>query len=253
MKALLRSIYAEILKLKRTLALWMVLIAPTVVALLYLAILIDRGAAMAKADDFNAWEALSQNICTLWSILMLPLFITLQTTLLANIEHNQKQWKHLFALAVPRWTVYVGKLVISTGLIGLSTLVLWGNFITDGLILRLLQPGIGFEAPIPGWMLLKTPLLIFGLAFLILAIHTWVSLYWHSFTLSVGVGMAAVTVGLVVMQSATWNRFYPWVLTIHALHSETGYLPNAFLISILGGLLVSVLGCWVFVRRDVLE
>lgn len=253
MKALQRSIYAEILKLKRTLALWMVFIAPTVVSLLYLAVLLDQGKAMAKMEGFLAWEALSNNICTIWSILMLPLFITLETTLLANIEHNQKQWKHLFALPLPRWTVYLAKLGVSTGLIFLSTGVLWVNQILGGLVLRLLRPGIGFEAAIPWWMLLETPLLIFGLAFLILAIHTWVSLYWNSFTLSVGVGMAAVTVGLVVMKSDTWNRYYPWTLTMHALHPEVGNLPNAFLISLLGGLLVSVLGCWAFVGRDVLE
>ena len=49
------------------------------------------------------------NVLNLWAILALPLFITLETALLAQTEHSEKHWKHLFALAVPRWVYYAAK------------------------------------------------------------------------------------------------------------------------------------------------
>ena len=55
---------------------------------------------------------------------MMPLLIALVTALLNGIEHSDKQWKHLFALPVPRWAVYFAKLIVAQGLILTSTLVL---------------------------------------------------------------------------------------------------------------------------------
>ena len=126
-----RALSAETLKLKRTLAVWMVLIAPSVVVALNFVMLLDRGENfMSQAD--TAWQALAQNILLFWALMMLPLFVTLETALLGGVDHNSQQWKHLYALPIPRWAIYAAKSIIALALIGASALVLWGETIAAG-------------------------------------------------------------------------------------------------------------------------
>src|SRR5512139_375575 len=100
-----RALSAETLKLKRTLAVWMVLIAPSVVVALNFVMLIDRGGQYLMEAD-SAWLSWEQNILVFWALMMLPLFITLETALLGGVDHGSQQWKHLYALSLPRWSIY---------------------------------------------------------------------------------------------------------------------------------------------------
>jgi hypothetical protein len=57
----------------------------------------------------------------LWCLLGLPHLVALETALLAGSEHRENTWKHLFALPIPRWTICAAKLLVGSGLVGLST------------------------------------------------------------------------------------------------------------------------------------
>lgn len=251
MNSLARALWAETLKLKRTLALWMVLIAPTAIVGLY------TGVVWEKVDSLRAtghpWQAIIQSDTVMWAIIMLPLFITLETALLANMEHGQKQWKHLFSLPVPRWSVYVAKLLLVLFLVFLSTLILCFEIVLCGLAMRYLIPGLGFEAAIPWADVFRLPMLVYLLSVLIITIHTWVSLRWHSFTVASGFGILAVTVTVVIANSDTWGPIYPWSLVLNAIGETTPKLTQGLIESLAGGLLVALLGCWLFTRRDILE
>ena len=96
-----RAVSAEALKLKRTLAVWMVFIAPSVVVALNFVMWLDRGENFMLQRD-SAWQALAQNVLLFWALLMLPLFVTLETALLGGVDHGSQQWKHLHALPIPR-------------------------------------------------------------------------------------------------------------------------------------------------------
>src|SRR5690349_16013582 len=110
MTSLLRALHAELLKLKRTLAVRMIFVAPLLVALLQFFIALNQRRVPA---NFKLWEAVFRNGLTVWAIFMLPLLITLETALLTGIEHSEKQWKHLLALPVPRYTIYAAKLLVA--------------------------------------------------------------------------------------------------------------------------------------------
>ncbi|MFN8596123.1 MAG: ABC transporter permease [Anaerolineae bacterium] len=128
--AVRRALSAETLKPKRTLALWMVLIAPLTVVALNLAMLWQRGADYLLSN--SPGESLARNIMTFWALLMLPLYVTLETSLLGSVEHNNQQWKHLYALSLPRWSI-AAKWLISIALVAASTLVLWIGTIACGI------------------------------------------------------------------------------------------------------------------------
>ncbi len=246
-----RAVSAETLKLKRTLAVWMVLIAPSVIVALNFVMLLDRGDRFLMQAD-TAWQALAQNILLLWVLLMLPLFITLETALLGGVDHNSQQWKHLYALPIPRWAVCAAKSLVAVALIGSSTLVLWSETIAAGLLLRALKPELAIGWPVPAWDLLQPMLLTFFIAWCIIAVHLFVGLRWQSFTLVIGFGIAAAVINFMVIQSGKWNKFFPWSWPGYAIVKEgADFQPIALALGLAGGIIVGLIGMWVVSRREV--
>jgi ABC-2 type transport system permease protein len=253
MNALSRSLSAEFLKTKRTLAIWMVLIAPTVVCFLQFMVLMKIAPNFGNETPIEMWRSTASNMLNIWTILAMPLFITLETALLANVEHSEKQWKHLFALALPRWSAYAAKWLVAAGLAAMSMAVLVIEVVLVGYAAQAIRPALEFSGTPPlGWMA-RTGGLVFLCSLLILSIHTWVALHWKSFTVAVGFGMAATVANIIIMNSDEWSRYYPWALPIQALPvSESTILPVVLAVCVVGGVVLALLGGWEVVRRDVL-
>jgi lantibiotic transport system permease protein len=251
MIALTRAISAETLKLKRTLALWLAFITPlAIVGLMFAANLMQQ----SDADPgFNAWDGFSDIIFVFWALLMLPLFITLETALLSELESSEKHWKHLFALPIPRAALYLAKLLVGAGLIALSSLVLWGAILLAGYALHWLKPEGGFGLTIPWLETLRTAFFSYLAGWLILALHTWISLRWRSFTMSVGVGMIATVIGVfITVSSEKWSRVYPWALPSMAMGRDSEIVLQVLALAVIGAIVVTIAGCWDMIRQDVL-
>lgn len=264
MRALIRALHAELLKTKRTLAFGLALIAPLVIVALQVSMIWERrDYYLAQGMARLAWYEYGAQTAVLWGLLMLPLFVTLETALVAQWEHRNGQWKHLFSLPVPRWALYAAKQVAGTVLIGLSIAALFGLIVASGWGLRLLLPGLGFEAAVPWREYARYGLTMFLSAWLIIAVQTWVAQRWSSFAVSSGVGIALTIAGAVVIQS-DWASLYPYTLPViaangfasEAMRSLNGFtegLPWAqLLLGSAGGIAAAILGGWEVTRRDVL-
>jgi lantibiotic transport system permease protein len=250
--AIMRTLSAELLKTRRTLALWLAPIVPLVIVGLQIAITVQRQEYYRQQDTSQMWADYGGQIVFLWAVLMLPLFITLETALLSNLEHGNQQWKHLFALPVPRGAIYAAKQIGGMAIIGLSMVALYVYLVLSGLALRVLTPGLGFEAPVPWLEFLQYVALTYIASWLILSIHTWVGLRWHSFVLASAVGIVAMVIAVVLFQS-DWGAWYPWTLPcLVAYGLEAGEkVLTMLLIGSLGGVVAAFLGGWDIVRRDV--
>jgi hypothetical protein len=251
--AIMRALNAERLKVRRTLALWLAPLAPLVIIALQMAIVLERYQYYRAQEVAKAWIEYGGQAVFLWTVLLLPLFITLETALLANLEHGNSQWKHLFALPLPRGAIYAAKQLSGMAIIGLSMAALHAYIVLSGLALRLLAPGLGFEAPVPWWNFFRYIALAYLASWLILALHTWIGLRWHSFVVASAVGVAAMVVAVVMIQS-DWAAWYPWTLpglVANGLEAGEEVLPQ-LLLGCLGGPAVALLGGWDVVRRDVL-
>jgi len=123
---LTRALRAEALKMKRTIALKMVVLAPVAVVLLtlFMASQAPSGTLRRGGIVVNPWLALSRVNLQFWGLLMLPLYVALQTALIAGLDHADSQWKALFARPVPRWTIYVAKLIVVTLMAASSAAIL---------------------------------------------------------------------------------------------------------------------------------
>lgn len=265
MTYLIRSLHAELLKSKRTLAFWLTLIAPAVVISLQVAMMWDQYSYHLEQSKLfgTAWIFYTQQTLVIWSLLMLPLFVTLETALVAQWEHHSQQWKHLFALPVSRGALYAAKYLCSVAFIGLSCSLMIALILLTGLSFRWVFPGLGFEGAPPLAEMALYGLLMFLGSWLVIAIQTWVAQRWSNFAVASAVGIALTIAGVIVIQS-DYAGFYPYTLpalvangfseNISALNIlAEGVLPvKELLFGSIGGLVAAVIGGWHFVRRDVL-
>ena len=243
--SIFRMLHAELLKLKRTIAFRVIFVLPLLVALLqFFALWRTR----KIGADFKLWETLPTNMLAIWAVFMMPLLITLVTALLNGIEHSDRQWKHIFALPIPRHTVYLTKFVVAQALIAVSTLVLCVLTALIGLAVMHLRPELAHSGPVPYGWIAKYAAFVWLAAWLIIAIHTWVSIRWSGFALALGTGIGGVFFALFAA-SASVGKYYPWLLPMNVFKDER--LAAALLLGAVGGAIAALLGCLEFVRRDV--
>ncbi len=242
------ALAAEVLKLKRTLALRMVVLAPALVALLSL--LAQSAAILTGRSDLTAtlWHSHTQTSLTMWAIFLLPLLMTIESALLAGIEHSEKQWKHTFALPVPRSSVYFAKFAVAQALTALSTLVLCAFIVLTGWLLILWHPSLAAAGAPPVWSIIGHALGCWLAAGLVLSINLWIALRWPSFTVPLGAGIAGTFFALFAT-SAKIAAYYPWLLPLEFLAGDARAKP-ALLLGIIGGIVVAILGCIDFNRRE---
>jgi hypothetical protein len=244
--SLIRVLHAEVLKLKRTLAFWMIFVAPLLVAALQFFIVWNQKRFPA---NFQLWDAIPKASLAVWAVFMLPLLITLETALINGVEHGEKQWKHIFALPIPRHAVYVTKLLVAQALAASSTLILSALIALVGLALIRLRPEAPHAGAIPYFWILKHAAFVWLAAGLIIAIHTWVSVRWPGFALALGVGIGGTFFALFAA-SAGIGKYYPWLLPVNVFTQER--FATALLLGAVGGVIAAVVGCVEFVRRDVI-
>jgi hypothetical protein len=253
MTALVRALRAETLKMKRTLALWLAIIAPLGMVGLQLIGALQRGQQYVGQFE-NVWVRFGQEMFVFFGFLIVPLFVALETALLGGLEHRGDHWKHLYALPQPRWAVYAAKQLMGMALIALSMAGLVGFSVLAGLVLRMLMPDVGFDAAIPWDLFLKYGVMVYLASWLIISLHTWVAIRWQSFVVAMAVGIL-MTVGGMVVINADWATFYPWALPgllANTFNKGEPILLKELTVSVVGGIAVALLGCWEVTRRDVL-
>lgn len=250
MTALLRALSAESLKLRGTLALWMCAVAPAVVVVVYVLQITFSEFRGARPAPGEAWPLFTQATLALWGFLMVPLFVTLQAALLAALEHNGNQWKHLLALSPPRHVHYLAKLLALAGMLVLAQLAMAALLPLGGWVLMQVKPSFGMTGA-PPWGLMFERLAVMSAATLLLvALHTWISIRWRSFAVAVGIGMGATVMGFLIGQSARFGPWYPWSLPVQALASDPGRSGQVMLYSLAGAALVTLAGLWEFRRAE---
>ncbi|PKO11971.1 MAG: hypothetical protein CVU39_26625 [Chloroflexi bacterium HGW-Chloroflexi-10] len=247
----MRALSVEHLKLKRTLTVWMVLVAPFVINLMVF--LVTREQAINYGVLEQTWLTYDQDVLMMWSVLMLPLLITLESALLGNSEHANQQWKHLFALPLPRWSYFAAKWSVLFELILAGSIFNLIFALLGGLGSHLLFPTMDLSAAAIPWNeLLLSNGKVFLSAILMLSIHTWISLRWKNIVVPIGSGMVAVVMALFVMRSDKYSPLFPWTLPIASFGMENAPMAQILLISILGGLLFAFFAAWDFSRRETL-
>ena len=247
--SLWRALHAEQLKLKGTLALAMCLIAPaTVIVLNTLMALVRTPAGNAVHEmPYMMWAMINYS---LWAILMLPLFITLQSALLAGLEHGNHQWKHLLALPLPKSVHFTVKWLVLWLMNAVASLILMLLIPASGWMLDLMSSNVQMTGPVPWQKLLLLSLQIGIASSLMVGIHTAIALRWQSFTVASASGMVATVAGFLIAQSSRYGHYYPWALQVQMFTNPPKHLELALWYGGLGGIATLLIGAWYFNRRE---
>ena len=238
----------ELLKTRRSLAFWVVLAAPLAIAVMQVAMYMDYMDYYLGDSLNNPWPMFNQTMLTYWTLFMLPLFITLETALLAQMEHRQHNWKMIFSQPLPRWAVFCAKYLTGGLLLSVSSIVLLGLMAVTGYGLHLVYPGYGFAAPFPVFDSARHLLLVGGASALILTIHTWISLRRDNFIIPIVVGIVATVLGVFIFGSE-YVYWYPWTIP-GALAMEIELPHIASFCLGFSGILLMIPACWDLSRME---
>lgn len=251
-----RTLSAEWLKLRRTLALGMVLIAPLAVLLLTLFMASQAPFSTLRRNPMgDAWGALVRVNLQFWGLLMLPLYFTLQTALLSGLDHADNQWKAILARPVPRWSLYLTKLIVVIAMVMASGVILVAGTIAEGVLVGQLTNEARFPLPPPVGQIAAQTAQMTGLAFLPLVIQLWVSLRWRSFSVAVGFGGIALVTSFAMLAAAgpygAWPQYFPWSLPLLVVAREPQPVEASLWIAGAVGVLIAAASCVDFCRREV--
>lgn len=247
MSELIHAVTAEALKLKRTLALRLAVIAPLFIVLLQLGVYLARGEDVERAAT-NPVTGFTRGIVTLWTLVFLPFWATLAASLCASLDHSANHWDQLFALPIRRWPVYAAKCIIVFGVVVLSSLCLPLFAVAAVEVLKLVR--VEWRGnPFPWGPLLDGVARSCGASLLLISLQCWFSLQWRSFLVALGIGIAGIMSGIILISAPLrFLSLYPWTAAAAAASPREPLL--ALLWGICGGLAVAVVACWRLAVRD---
>ncbi len=236
-----RALAAEILKYRRTPALWLALGVPLGFALCSLLIF-----TVSTLSPATTWHWLTGVFYVTWLQLVLPAGVAILAALAVGLEHGNNQFKQLLILPPSRGAVYFAKLISLLGLVLAGTLVL---------ILAVTGIGLaeaGLAAPIPWRDLIGIPLLAFLAVTPVLALGLGLALRWRSFALPVSIGFAGTIATTLAVHSARVWPYIPWSYPFIAISNLYHDAALAFELAGLLTLVFVLVSYLDFRRRDIL-
>lgn len=241
--SLAAALRVEATKLRRSLALLLAVIAPSLVAVFVFFNLLR----MERASDFQIQLMTSAAV---WAYFMLPMSVTALTALVASTEHMPRAWDYLRALPVLRWHLYAAKAICV--LITVAAMCLALAVLTLAAIhaAAWLKPAV---APTGTADLLAYATLmarIFVSAWLLIALQLWVALRFSSFVPALATGIGG-TFFAVVATSARIGVILPWQIPVNQLATEPARADLALAVGGLGGCLLLAAMLWSLGRREV--
>jgi ABC-2 type transport system permease protein len=234
----------ELIKLRRSLALLLAVVAPSLVAMFVFFNLL-------RMEKANEWSMTLMSSAAIWAFFMLPMSVTALTALVANAEHGSRSWEHLRALPVPAWQFFAAKLVGVLGVVILMTALLATMTPAAAFAAGALKPSVAPTGDVGylAYVVLLTRMTV--AAGLLVAVQAWVALRFTSFVPALATGIGG-TFFAVVATSAEAGVALPWQIPVNQLAADPGRADLALAIGGMGGLLTASAMVWHLSRRDVL-
>lgn len=210
----LSSTKNELIKLKRTFSFWLTIFSAMLFPLLFFIIYFVEHTALTPDAGINPWEKFMTTQIQNSIPLFIPMFIVLITSLIMQIEHNSLGIKHLFALPIPKWSVYFGKLSVVILAIISTYIYYYIAILLTGLLLGLIFPELAFTSFQPEHVrFLKLLAASFVASLGIIGIQFWLSFRFKNFIIPLGFGMFLAIIGIIVAKS-TESVYFPYSFSV---------------------------------------
>jgi ABC-2 type transport system permease protein len=241
----------EITKLKHTSTLWLSLIFPAFVLLVALINLLGDYAHWTPRPPrplMDEWNAALRPLWMIWTAAVLPLLIAMEAAGLASPEHAGRHWKQLYALPIPRWSIFAAKTVVCGLLVGVS-FVIFAVGVFGLALLRSSLFQLNMASGIPWGLMLR----VAGRAYLAsgaaIAIQMWLSMRVSGFAIPVGAGMGATMAGTVLGQLHLMG-WWPWLMPFDSLPWGVDHVPASPVIGPVAFVVLAVFAGWRLSRYE---
>ena len=254
MKQLIAAYNAELLKLKRTIAFLLAILIPVLFIVLIIFMVLDRG---LENYDKEMYFHLLNFAVSLWPVIILPMFLSIESGLISSTETVTGQWKHIYCLPIPKWKVLFAKWLVMITVCFASHALFVMLFMGSFPILQLFEP----QGAIVPYM----DTLDFAWFFVILCvsslglttIHFIFSLLFPGLVGNIGLGISAVTLALGLTWGGQFLEYFPWTAPLAGLVNfvdiEADFRPPvAMLSSVITAAVWLILGLFAISRKDIL-
>ena len=236
----------ELLKIRRSLALLMMLACPLVVVVLIMSVIL-RNTPLA-AFNVAVWGQVQLGITALWSYFMLPLYVALTTSLVNGNEHRNQTWRLMLTLPINQHQLFFAKALVAWLLIVGSNMALV-VFVAVAIVL---VGAAGY--PVDGafgndlaLLMLKIPIACLP----ILIVQHAISWRFGNIVLPLAVGVIA-TMGITQVGSSEYWVYYPWSYVLMAVNGNSAPMQQHALVLAVGlGLVLYGLSTVWLGRREV--
>ena len=241
------SLKNEIIKLKKTFAFWLTIISALLFPILFFIAYLSEHNSLIPLAGQNPWDKFMSSQIENSIPFFIPMFIVLITSLIMQTEHKSLGIKQLFALPIPKWSIYFGKLSIVLLSIIATYIYYFIAILLFGILLAIIHPDFGFLDFQPDYYKYIRLLSISFIASLgIIGIQFWLSFRFKNFIIPLGIGMFLVIVGIIVSQ-APQAIYFPYAFSVLSVSlgekiPETFGMSTVSLFSIICFLVTSILG-----------
>ncbi len=227
MSYLKRALIAEFIKIRKTLGMWSAIIAPIFMVAINFLIFYNRP-ELFEEGALNPWLQFTMFSIKSWSILMMPLFITLLTFYVNYTEHRASGWKFIYSLPLPKLSIYSAKFIISLAIF-FFTMMLYYVFNLGAIqLLAFIYP----EVPFGSYNEIGNLFIVFNKLFLasiaIMSIQFFVSLLVNNFVFPIGFGVFATIANATLLR---WehSHFIPYAYPFFSINKLFAGQPNVFI------------------------
>ncbi len=244
---------AELLKCRKTAAYWMTLGSGVFIPLIMFISFVAKPGIFAREMASDPWNMYFQRSWQSAAAFLMPMYVILVTSLVVQVEYRNNTWKQVYASPRSYGDIYFSKFIIVHLMILASFLIFDTSIILGGYLTNVFRSEYNFTStPIPWDIFLSKTSRLYISILGITSIQYWLSLRLRNYIAPVGIGLALLITGLIIMN---WEKviYYPYAYTaltyFKNLNSKVAAGNKHEWYSLIWFAVVLVLGFWDTVKR----
>jgi len=246
---------AELLKIRRSNALWFTLIGAGFIPFVNFIKLISRPDMFMPKTRDDVWTMFINDNWAVTASFLLPVYVILVISLVAQIEYGNNTWKQVYTTPRSYADVFFTKFLVINFLIIACFVLFTILIVVSGYAVYAINHDYEFlSTPVPWAYLLALMEKMYVSILGIMAIQYWISVRIKNFITPIGIGMALIIVGYMIRQ---WEHiaYYPYMHPLLVYFKNPGLKfgsdRNALLNSMLECVLFLSIGFYsMCVRRE---
>jgi hypothetical protein len=210
MKTFLISLQSEFLKIRRSSAFWLVIAGSAFMPCIFFLIYVTKPDVFIKRLGTNPWMGHILQGFEGASFFLWPMFITVVASLVTQIEYRNNTWKQVLASPLRLGDVYFAKYIVIQCMILGAYILFDMEMVLSGLAAEVFYSGYGFaHHPVPVRAILQLDAKSFIAILGMTTIQYCISLRFKNFITSIGIGLALVIAGLIMIP---WDKvvYFPY-------------------------------------------